>query len=124
MTEQIDARRWNVQRVGEVPVGGRRIGINTTFAWDSVARSVPAIIVCEQVHTKVAEPRVELRAPAVADVAEVSVRDEHPRRLRTSVRGGYDPRIERYGVRRWERDGLLLEREAALWRIDGAGPGL
>src|SRR4051812_32886498 len=109
MAEQHDARWRDVQRVREVPVAGCGIRVHAGFARAALARTEASIIVGEEVYAEVAEPRVELRSAAVADVAVVAVRDEHPGRIWCSPSGGDDPCRERRGISGLERDGSLVQ---------------
>src|SRR5678815_64609 len=117
MPEQHDARWRDVQRVREVPVGGCGIRVHAGFAGAALARTEASIVVGEEVYAEVAEPRVELRPAAVADVAVVAVRYEDPGYIWCGASGGDDPRREGRGIGGLERDGSLVQCERSVRRI-------
>src|SRR5215831_12092227 len=124
MAEQDNARWRNVQGIGEVSVRGRGIRIYAGFARTAFARAEASIVVGEQIHAEVPEPRVELGPPAIPDVAVIAVRDEHPRRVWRGPGGWDDPCGERRGISRLEGHGPFVKCEGRVRRIYCAGARL
>src|SRR5687768_4646627 len=108
MTEQDHARGRHAQRVRQVPVRRLCIGVHAGLARHAFTLAKPAVIVREEIYAEVAEPGVELRTTAEANVAVVPVRDEYPGSVRGGIRRGDYPCTERGRIGRPEPHHALI----------------